>query len=175
MLKILVPVSLLGLLALAPIAQARATHSNPDHYIYIPPRYDISCGQARVLLKKDGYRIAKPSNAAAIIINSGPSAAAAHDRAGHDGARQTDDRCAQRLEGTALAHGFQLTCLQRGFEEEGKETEMERRLFLTGLLGVAGTAGIAAMLPRQALAAVPMGPSPEQFRSSQPERAVGRG
>ena len=59
MLKILVPVSLLGLLALAPIAQARATHSNPDHYIYIPPRYDISCGQARVLLKKDGYRIAK--------------------------------------------------------------------------------------------------------------------
>ena len=49
---------------------------------------------------------------------------------------------------------------------------MERRLFLTGLLGVAGTAGIAAMLPRQALAAVPMGPTPEhQFRSSQPERA----
>jgi hypothetical protein len=59
MLKILVPVSLLGLLALAPIAQARATHSNPDHYIYIPPRYDISCGEARELLKKDGYRIAK--------------------------------------------------------------------------------------------------------------------
>ena len=57
--KILVPVSLLGLLALAPIAQARATHSNPDNYIYIPPRYDISCGQARVLLKKDGYRIVK--------------------------------------------------------------------------------------------------------------------
>jgi hypothetical protein len=59
MLKILVPVSLLGLLALAPIAQARATHSNPDHYIYIPPRYDVSCQEARVLLKKDGYRIAK--------------------------------------------------------------------------------------------------------------------
>ena len=38
---------------------------------------------------------------------------------------------------------------------------MERRLFLTGLLGVAGTAGIAAMLPRQALAAVPMGPTPQ--------------
>ena len=38
MLKILVPVSLLGLLALAPMAQARANHSNPDHYIYIPPR-----------------------------------------------------------------------------------------------------------------------------------------
>ena len=59
MLKILVPVSLLALLALAPLAQARATHSNPDHYIYIPPRYDLSCGEARVLLKKDGYRIAK--------------------------------------------------------------------------------------------------------------------
>lgn len=38
---------------------------------------------------------------------------------------------------------------------------MERRLFLTGLLGVAGTAGIAAVLPRQALAAVPMGPTPQ--------------
>jgi len=38
---------------------------------------------------------------------------------------------------------------------------MERRLFLTGMLGVAGTAGIAAMLPRQALAAVPMGPTPQ--------------
>ena len=59
MLKILVPVSLLGLLALAPIVQARTTHSNPDHYIYIPPRYDITCQEARALLKKDGYRIAK--------------------------------------------------------------------------------------------------------------------
>ena len=38
---------------------------------------------------------------------------------------------------------------------------MERRLFLTGLLGVAGTAGIATMLPRQALAAVPMAPAPQ--------------
>ena len=76
MLKILVPVSLLGLLALAPIAQAQRHHANPDHYIYIPPRYDISCREARVLLNKDGYRIRKPSAAAAIIINSGPSAAA---------------------------------------------------------------------------------------------------
>ena len=41
---------------------------------------------------------------------------------------------------------------------------MDRRLFLTGLLGVAGTAGIAAVLPRQAkaLTAVPLGgPSPK--------------
>ena len=37
---------------------------------------------------------------------------------------------------------------------------MHRRLFVTGLLGVAGTAGIASLLPRQALAAVPMGPTP---------------
>ena len=59
MLKILVPVSLLGVLALAPIVQARTIHSNPDHYIYIPPRYDITCQEARALLKKDGYRIAK--------------------------------------------------------------------------------------------------------------------
>jgi hypothetical protein len=59
MLKVLLPVSLLGLLALAPIAQARTLHSNPDHYIYIPPHFNISCGQARVLLKKDGYRISK--------------------------------------------------------------------------------------------------------------------
>lgn len=58
--KLLLPVSLaLGLLALAPFAQARATHSNPDHYIYIPPRYDISCQEARRLLKKDGYRVSK--------------------------------------------------------------------------------------------------------------------
>jgi len=34
---------------------------------------------------------------------------------------------------------------------------MERRLFLTGLLGVAGAAGVAAVLPREVLAAVPMG------------------
>ncbi len=59
MLKILVPVSLLALLALAPLAQARALHTNPDHYIYIPPRHDISCQEARRLLKKDGYRISK--------------------------------------------------------------------------------------------------------------------
>ena len=38
---------------------------------------------------------------------------------------------------------------------------MERRLFLTGLLGVAGTAGMAFVLPRQAMAAVPMAPSPD--------------
>jgi hypothetical protein len=41
---------------------------------------------------------------------------------------------------------------------------MDRRLFLTGLLGVAGTVGIAAVLPRQAkaLTAVPLGgPSPK--------------
>jgi hypothetical protein len=59
MLKILVPLSLLGFLALAPIAQARASHSNPDHYIHIPPRHGISCQEARLLLKKDGYRVAK--------------------------------------------------------------------------------------------------------------------
>ncbi len=58
--KLLLPAGLiLGLLALVPSAQTRATHSNPDHYVFIPPRYDISCGQARVLLKKDGYRISK--------------------------------------------------------------------------------------------------------------------
>lgn len=56
MLKILVPVSLLALLALAPIAQARA---NPDHYIYIPPRTEIRCGEARVLLQKDGFHVSK--------------------------------------------------------------------------------------------------------------------
>ncbi len=38
---------------------------------------------------------------------------------------------------------------------------MERRLFLTGMLGVIGTAGIAAALPRESLAAVPMGPKPQ--------------
>ena len=37
---------------------------------------------------------------------------------------------------------------------------MHRRLFVTGLLGVAGTAGIASLLPREALAAVPLGPTP---------------
>lgn len=38
---------------------------------------------------------------------------------------------------------------------------MHRRLFVTGLLGVAGTAGLATLLPREALAAVPMGPKPQ--------------
>lgn len=56
MLKILLPVGLLAILALAPPAEARAS---PDHYIYIPPRHDISCQQARLLLEKDGYRVAK--------------------------------------------------------------------------------------------------------------------
>jgi hypothetical protein len=60
MLKILTFSSLmLGILALAPIAQARATHSNPDHYVYIPPHYDIRCQEARVLLQKEGYHVAK--------------------------------------------------------------------------------------------------------------------
>ena len=59
MLKILVPVSLLGLLALAPIALARVNHSNPDYYIYIPPHYEVSCREARVLLKKGGYHVSK--------------------------------------------------------------------------------------------------------------------
>jgi hypothetical protein len=58
--KLLIPASLiLGLLALVPMAQARATHSNPDHYIYIPPSYDISCQEARALLQKEGYHISK--------------------------------------------------------------------------------------------------------------------
>ena len=38
---------------------------------------------------------------------------------------------------------------------------MDRRLFVTGLLGVAGTVGIATVLPREALGAVPMGPAPQ--------------
>lgn len=41
---------------------------------------------------------------------------------------------------------------------------MDRRLFVTGLLGVVGTTGIASVLPRQAeaLAAVPLGgPAPQ--------------
>ncbi|MDP1700497.1 MAG: protamine-2 (modular protein) [Aestuariivirga sp.] len=40
---------------------------------------------------------------------------------------------------------------------------MDRRLFVTGLLGAAGAAGIAAVLPREALAAVPMGPKPNSI------------
>ncbi len=59
MLKILFPMSLLGILALAPLAEARTNHSNPDHYILIPPRPGTSCLEARLLLKKNGYRIAK--------------------------------------------------------------------------------------------------------------------
>ena len=41
---------------------------------------------------------------------------------------------------------------------------MDRRLFVTGLLGVVGTTGIATVLPRQAeaLTAVPLGgPAPQ--------------
>lgn len=38
---------------------------------------------------------------------------------------------------------------------------MDRRLFVTGLLGVAATAGLATVAPREALGAVPMGPKPQ--------------
>ena len=40
---------------------------------------------------------------------------------------------------------------------------MDRRLFVTGLLGVVGTTGMAAILPREAnaLTSVPMGPAPQ--------------
>ena len=50
---------------------------------------------------------------------------------------------------------------------------MDRRLFVTGLLGVVGTTGIATVLPRQAqaLAAVPLGgPAPQSDSSSQTSR-----
>ena len=60
MLKMLTLSSLiLGLMALAPIVHARATHSNPDHYVYIPPHYDIRCQEARKLLQKEGYHVSK--------------------------------------------------------------------------------------------------------------------
>jgi hypothetical protein len=45
-----------------------------------------------------------------------------------------------------------------------KETTMDRRLFVTGLLGVAATTGFAAALPRSARALTPVpikGPIPE--------------
>ena len=121
MLKILVPVSLLGLLALAPIAQARATHSNPDHYIYIPPRYDISCGEARVLLKKDGYRIAKT------IKCGGNYHQFRAQRSGRDmivqvmtarGKRMIDARSGSKGQRWRVAS--QLTCLPIGFKLERK-------------------------------------------------------
>ena len=38
---------------------------------------------------------------------------------------------------------------------------MDRRLLLTGLLGVAGAAVISAVLPRQAMAAGPLAPAPQ--------------
>jgi hypothetical protein len=51
---------------------------------------------------------------------------------------------------------------------------MDRRLFLTGLLGVVGATGIAAVLPHQAeaLAAVPLGgpaPKPDDLLPKLPE------
>ena len=51
---------------------------------------------------------------------------------------------------------------------------MDRRLFVTGLLGAVGTTGIATVLPRQAeaLAAVPLGgsnPKPDTLLPKLPE------
>ena len=58
--KLLMPAAMiLGLLGLVPLAQARVQSSNPDHYMYIPPHYDISCQQARVLIQREGYRLRK--------------------------------------------------------------------------------------------------------------------
>jgi hypothetical protein len=91
MLKILVPVSLLGLLALAPIAQARASHSNPDHYIYIPPRYDVSCREAIVLLKRDGYSVSKT------IRCGGNYHQFRAERSGRDMIVQVMTRCGKRM------------------------------------------------------------------------------
>ena len=92
MLKILTLSSLiLGLMALAPIAQARATHSNPDHYIYIPPRYDISCQEARVLLQKDGYRVSKT------IRCGGNYHKFRAQRSGRDMIVQVMTRCGKRM------------------------------------------------------------------------------
>ena len=57
---LLIPVSFtLGLLAMVPLAQSGSTRSGLDHYIYIPPRYDISCEEAAVLLNKEGYQLSK--------------------------------------------------------------------------------------------------------------------
>ena len=90
--KLRLPVSLvLGLLALAPLAQARATHTNPDHYIYIPPRYDISCQEARLLLKKDGYRIAKT------LRCGGNYHMFRAERSGRDMIVQVMTRCGKRM------------------------------------------------------------------------------
>jgi hypothetical protein len=91
MLKILVPVSLLGLLALAPVAQARATYANPDHYIYIPPRYDISCREARILLKKDGYHVSR------ILSCGGNYHQFRAQRSGRDMIVQVMTRCGKRM------------------------------------------------------------------------------
>ena len=58
--KLLMPAAMiLGLLGLVPLAQAHAPSSNPDHYMYIPSHYDISCQQARVLIQREGYRLRK--------------------------------------------------------------------------------------------------------------------
>lgn len=90
--KLLLPVSLaLGLLALVPLAQARATHSNPDHYIYIPPRYDISCQEARRLLKKDGYRVSKT------LRCGGNYHMFRAERSGRDMIVQVMTRCGKRM------------------------------------------------------------------------------
>jgi hypothetical protein len=57
---LLIPASFtMGLMAMVPLAQSEARYSGLDHYIYIPPRYDISCQEAFALLDKDGYQILK--------------------------------------------------------------------------------------------------------------------
>ena len=90
--KLLLPVGLvLGLLALVPLAQARATHSNPDHYIYIPPHYDISCQEARRLLKKDGYRVSKT------LRCGGNYHMFRAERSGRDMIVQVMTRCGKRM------------------------------------------------------------------------------
>ena len=73
---LLIPVSFtLGLLAMVPLAHSGSRRSGLDHYTYIPPRYDISCQEAFVLLNKEGYQISKIIRWVDIITNSEPSAA----------------------------------------------------------------------------------------------------
>jgi hypothetical protein len=92
MLKILTFSSLiLGLLALAPISQARATHSNPDHYVYIPPHYDIRCQEARILLQKEGYHVSKT------IRCGGNYHQFRAQRSGRDMIVQVMTRCGKRM------------------------------------------------------------------------------
>ena len=58
--ELLLPTSfVLAFLAQVPMAQAHATPSTPDHYIYIPPRYDIRCQEAWALLQREGYNVSK--------------------------------------------------------------------------------------------------------------------